>query len=511
MYKIILAAGTMLSSMALMAQEPADALRLGWTAPSGTARQQAIGGAMGSLGGDLSATFVNPAGLAFYRTGDLVITPYFRYDKSKGSYLNRTEKARDNNLTLGTSGVVFGSGQTTTGRNVAISFAFNRAADFNNTILYRGANRMNSFSQQYVDQLNLSDKSDTVVNYGFLGGATQAFRTYWVDPVYDNNGKVTGFKTKFPMGSELLQEQTVINNGGINEYALGVGVDMSKKLMLGGTLGIPVVNHSREATFTEADPTDDATNNFNFATVNDNTSTRGVGFNAKLGLIYKPVEYVRLGLAFHTPTFYNMRYRYDVKVTTDTEGSQGELYESTSDIIGAQAEMNYYFTTPYRAIASASYVIREIEDVTKQKGFITADIEYINYRASSYYEDTENGSDEETKAYLQDLNNAIDNAYKGAFNFRLGGELKFTTIMVRAGAAYFGNPYKKINGDEKGHRINLSAGLGYRNKGRFIDLTYVHALNRDVHFAYRLQNAPYAAAQINSNVGNVLLTFGFKF
>jgi hypothetical protein len=56
-------------SLVLQAQEPDDALRYAWTQPNGTARQQAIGGAMGSLGGDLSALFVNPAGLGFYKTG----------------------------------------------------------------------------------------------------------------------------------------------------------------------------------------------------------------------------------------------------------------------------------------------------------------------------------------------------------------------------------------------------------------------------------------------------------
>jgi hypothetical protein len=53
--------------------------------------------------------------------------------------------------------------------------------------------------------------------------------------------------------------------------------------------------------------------------------------------------------------------------------------------------------------------------------------------------------------------------------------------------------------------------LGYRNKGLFIDLTYVHALARDVHFAYRLQNTAYEGARIRSGTGNVLATFGFKF
>ncbi|MDB5196361.1 MAG: hypothetical protein JWP88_732, partial [Flaviaesturariibacter sp.] len=108
------------------------------------------------------------------------------------------------------------------------------------------------------------------------------------------------------------------------------------------------------------------------------------------------------------------------------------------------------------------------------------------------------------------LNKAINEAYKGAFNFRVGGELKFTTIMVRAGAAYYGNPYKAINGGS-GNKLNLSGGLGYRNKGFFIDLTYVHSMTEDIHTPYRLQNAPFPTAQIKSTVGNVVATVGYKF
>ena len=46
------------------------------------------------------------------------------------------------------------------------------------------------------------------------------------------------------------------------------------------------------------------------------------------------------------------------------------------------------------------------------------------------------------KDYYSSLNKVIDNLYKNAFNFRLGGEVKFNTIMFRLGGAYYGNPYK---------------------------------------------------------------------
>jgi hypothetical protein len=58
--------------------------------------------------------------------------------------------------------------------------------------------------------------------------------------------------------------------------------------------------------------------------------------------------------------------------------------------------------------------------------------------------------------------------------------------------------------------FQLSGGLGYRNKGIFIDLTYVHTMGKDVDFAYRLQNRPFSAANLKQTGGNVLLTLGFK-
>ena len=86
------------------------------------------------------------------------------------------------------------------------------------------------------------------------------------------------------------------------------------------------------------------------------------------------------------------------------------------------------------------------------------------------------------------------------------GELKFNTIMVRLGGAYYGNPYK----EDKANRIKLGGGLGYRNKGFFVDLTYVYAINKDVNYPYRLQDKPDDPASIRNNAGNIVATIGFK-
>jgi long-subunit fatty acid transport protein len=99
--------------------------------------------------------------------------------------------------------------------------------------------------------------------------------------------------------------------------------------------------------------------------------------------------------------------------------------------------------------------------------------------------------------------------YKGAFNFRVGGELKFNIIMARLGFAYYSDPYKEKA--LKGSKMLLSGGLGYRNKGFFIDLTYVHNVSKDINFPYRLNDRENTYASLKQTQGNISATVGFKF
>ncbi|WP_345253807.1 hypothetical protein [Flaviaesturariibacter amylovorans] len=512
MKRLALLLATGASALVCAAQEPADALRFSYGVPAGTARQQAIGGAMGSLGGDFSALYGNPAGLGFYRTNDFVITPMFRWSETKGSFLGRTEKESDRKFDVGALGLVFGSpGKVGSLRGVGFSVGFSNTADFRNTILYRGQNNSSSYSQRFIEELGRAGVRDSTAAYLFPYGPSLAINTFWLDPVKDANGQVTGFRSNSPVSTGLLQQQRVESRGGINEAALGIGLNTNDKLFVGATIGIPFLAYNRKATFTEADATTDTSNRFDFAEFRERVQTTGTGLNLKLGIIYKPAEYWRLGLAVHTPTLYKLTDRYHYELTTNTENYEGEWDDFSKDYNdGAEHQFKYMLLTPLKATASASYVLREIEDVTKQRGFLTADVEYVAYNMMRYMPDNDVENSEDTKAYLDYLNRNIRDLYKGAFNVRVGGELKFTTLMVRAGAAWYGNPYKEVNGGTGG-RLNLTGGLGYRHRGYFIDLTYVHSMQRDIHTPYRLSDAPYFVAETRRTQGNVALSFGVKF
>jgi hypothetical protein len=59
--------------------------------------------------------------------------------------------------------------------------------------------------------------------------------------------------------------------------------------------------------------------------------------------------------------------------------------------------------------------------------------------------------------------------------------------------------------------MNISGGLGYRNKGIFIDLTFVEQLVSDGFYPYRLQDNSFFPVTTKSGFGSLMLTLGCKF
>jgi|SRR5215204_659459 len=512
MKKVFYAVFFLFTTNTIFAQIPEDAIRLSWTTPSGTARHQAIGGAMGSLGGEITSSFINPAGLGFYKTGEIVFTPGLSLLKSKSNFRG-TDASTDltARFNFGTSGVVWGhTNRYSKWTSNAFSFAVNRTANFNNTNFYNGENDASSFSEEFATEFSNSGLSiDDVRNSNLSLGTKMAVYTYLIDTATLNGQLQVVGRPEYLANRK--QEQFTNSKGGVTELTFGGAANMEDKLYIGASLGVPILNYSRERRFVESDPANDTTNEFGFSRFEENYSVTGLGLNAKLGVIFKPADYVRVGFAVHTPTLYGLKDKYGGKMVTDVErlfGPNDKGVDSiTSDYyFGNPTEsFKYDLVSPWKFLISASYVLHETEDVTRQKGFITADVEYVTHKGSKFSSAEENGDD----SYYKGVNAAIKEVYKNAFNFRVGGELKFKTIMTRLGFSLYSNPYKESA--LEGRKMNLSGGLGYRNKGIFVDLTYVHSLNKDANLPYRLSDKPNTFAEINDSNGNILLTVGFKF
>lgn len=500
----------------LSAQLPEDALRSAWTVPSGTARQQAIGGAMGSLGGEISSAFVNPAGLGVYKTSEIVLSPGFRFLTDKSSYLGASSSGKSaNNFNLGTSGIISSwAGQR--GNGMVFSAAVNRMANFSSNVYYKGENDYSSFSEQYAEEFAASGLGieQALASPNISYGTRMALYTYLIDTATINgNLQVIGQPQKV---GRVWQENNLQSRGGITEIAFSLATSIRDKVYIGGSLGIPIINYTRYQTYHESDATGNTNNDFDSFTYQETFTSKGWGLNGKIGVIVRPAASWRVGLAIHTPTMYGLTDKINASMITRTENYTSHQQASiSSDSLDQMAgisppanTVNYNLYTPWRFILSGSYLFGGgQENVKQQKGFITADLEYVTNGSPRFKTANEDNTQDEN-SYYDAVNAVVKSSYKGSLGMRLGGELKFNTFMARAGAAYYTTPYKDkaLTAD----RLFLSAGVGYRNRGMFVDLAYVMGFTRDVNFPYRLSDKANTVATLKENGGTILATVGFK-
>lgn len=509
MKKILFAAIVLLSYEFTIAQTPEDALRYSWQPASGTARSQAIGNANGAIGGEISTMFSNPANMGFYKTGDFVISAGANIMGNNTTYHGQSTKATNASGFLGTTGVVFGRPSYSNGsvKSSAFGIAVNKLADFNNNVEYLTRTGVNtSMADMFLQDAR-------VRGFGNLDqyGSWLAYQTYWIDT---GATKQTFFSeaSDAARASGLQQRQNIITSGGISEVAIAGALNLNEKVFLGATLGLPIVQYRATRQYTEQVPNSipRTDGRFDLGYFEDNLSQTGMGINLKAGIVVKATENFRLGFAGHTPTFYSFSENYNAMAETEfvniDDPSKVDYYKETS---GRDGAFDYRLNTPYKLIGSFSYFLGNVNDVESQKGFISGDVEYVNHAASKFR--TTGDAYAEDRDYFNDLNTTIKNdAYKGAVNARLGAELKFNTFMARLGGAYYGNPYRDIAG-ETGQIVQASTGFGYRHKGFFVDLGYVHTFGKDVVFPYRLES-PLSVnpASINRSNSRILLTLGFK-
>jgi len=497
------------SSLSTYAQDPEDALRLSWFNPSGTARSNALGGAMGSLGGDLSANHINPAGLGLYKSSEILLTPKFLVQNNTFNYLNSRSTSTDNKFNFGSIGIVLAEGKRVRNwTSTAFSITFNQIADFSNHISFSGMNNKSSLSEKYLEELiyNQADTNSALSNYIF--GSSLAYRTYLVDTIANAKGNVIGYQSLVPYSTGVKQVYDSYTSGSYNELAFGWGGNMEDKLYLGASLVFPMINYSKSLWYSETDATNNTNNDFAGFSINEHFTSKGFGLGAKFGLIYKPESYLRVGLSVHTPQLISFKDYLSVEMTTNTEKYAGTQTANSDDLNnGYPGEREYTVATPLKTIFSTSYFFAAPNKPTQPLGFISADVEWVNYAGTRFYSNT---YDQESTDYYNAINSTIKSIYKNNVNVKIGSEIKLNgNWMARAGVAYYGTPYQDEN--IKASKFVLSGGIGYRTNRNFIDLTVMNCMTKDAIFPYRLVDKTNYFANMTGNQLIFNIGYGIRF
>lgn len=500
------------------AQVPEDAVRYSWNPQNLSARINSIGGTMGSLAGDISTLYVNPAGIAFFNTREVSFGLNWTNTQMRARYRDSSNLMLKNNLGMSPIGVIIGQGSNpdkSSNEKSSFAFAFNQLVSFNNQVRLRGYNNYSSFSEIFAEEFAKSGLSINEVlqsNSPLPFTAAPALYTYLIDTVRLSDGTYqikAAPEYLLDAGQALAQDYLQTTKGGIYELTGGFATNFKDKYYVGMSVGIPIINYKSNTIVTEADTSSNTSNHFSSFRYEDDYQTIGTGINLRLGFIYRPKDYIRLGVALHTPNWMFMTDKRNTYLSTELEDPINSYSVSSRTFTnGSSGKARYIQTTPWKAVVSGSYVFREVENVNKQRGFITADIEYVNHRGTRFNSKNEDPTREE-KNYYKSLNKVVKSMYKGAFNFRVGGEVKFSVIMARLGFAYYGNPYK--DNPEKTNQMQITGGLGYRDKGFFFDLGYVYNVKKDVQFPYRLEDRANTYGTLKQTRGTLMATAGVKF
>lgn len=521
--KMVLAIAMTGACYTLRAQTIDDALRFSSSAPAGTARAQSVGGALGSLGGEVSSIYVNPASTGFFRTSDFSFTLGFQEASSKGTYLGNLGTDNKGNLNISNATLIFGGNRKIPGskwENFSFGLGVNRTANYNNRVYYSGNSANSSLSANYYleaqnagitdPEAQLGGNADQTIGY-LAHTAIPAFQTFLINYETQTNGDFIFYSAAESVDNTInvKQENMLTTKGSANEVSFDFGTNYNNTLYLGGSINVPVIHYTRDKTWKETNI--NANTNLNEFAVTERLNTDGTGINVKLGAIIKPVRPLSIGLAVHSPSWIWFTDTYRTDMTTNTKEKGPRSFSSIDTNNGEQDESKYSIRTPWKGILSATYLFSPSADTRKPTGFLTVDYEYVDYASMKMRFMNDPSFD---RADADARNSAIKSAYQAASNLRLGGELKLHVFAVRLGYAVYGNPYK--NSDLDGTRHYYTGGLGYRNKGFYVDLGLVLGDSKT-------QEQPYVTptnaqgyvssgiANIKGKTTNVLATFGWKF
>jgi len=486
------------------AQIATDALNYSQTFNGGTARFVSMGGAFGALGGDFSSLSYNPAGLGIFRSSEFTITPSFKSRNVNSDYNGSSGEDTRNRLNFDNLGFVLSFKPYKERESGLISFnlgfGYNRTNDYYTYSYIKGSNSnsmMDYFAANaYGYNYNDLTPDDTYNPFNELGTnaweSIMAWNTYLINPL-----SATEYEAALNAEDGVFQSNSISKTGGSGEYVFSFGTNFSNKLFIGATLGITSIDYTYSATYQEdAFASNDTIFNgdrFNNFKYRQTYETKGTGYNLKLGAIYK-LEGLRLGLAVHTPTYYNLEDTYSSSMSSD-------FLDGTAESYTPNGNYEYHLETPFKTIASIAYVYKDL-------GLISLDVEHINY-SSMRFRDGGDGYDYTTE------NDDINNAFKNVNNIKLGVEYRVKDVFLRGGYAFYPSPYKSGYLNKDANRSLISGGIGYRSGNFFIDAAYQYSIQKEKYIFYDLRN-PDGSLAVNpvstkTTEGKLLVTMGFKF
>ncbi len=462
----------------IFAQNDVDALRYSQYQMFGTARMMGMGGAFSACGGDISAIQLNPGGIGIYRSSDISFSPSLHFSDFSAN-LNGSENTDlkyafiAGNIGAVKSWIIPGNAEKQDWRALQFAFSYNRTHQFSRNIFAEGINNQSSMLDFFTSEAN-NGRIDTL----FTG----------IDVIYFDTVSQSFISDYKNSGYGESQQLTLNQTGGGGQYSFSFGANYSDLIYCGVSLNFHQMLFEENASYTETDPDNHIPflNHFNYQTT---LKTRGDGFSMNFGMIFRPTDWVRLGLAYQTPVFYSFEDKYNRKAEASITYTEG-TFTNTKNI--RFMPYQWELTTPFVTRAGVAFTIMKT-------ALISLDADFLNYNTARLGSDDYNFKDE---------NQAIAKHYRNAFNIRAGGEYRLGPFQFRAGYSFFGNPYASGEPNHNAKNRAISFGFGLRDKNMSVDFAWSHHMVNEKYFAYGIESS---RIDLKGTSNQIIATLGFRF
>lgn len=408
----LLVSASLLSSGVVFAQGELDAYRYSQTELNGTARYLGMGGAFGALGGDISSMSSNPAGLGIYRSSEIVTTLSLSSIKAKSDWggskvdANKTKFNFDNIAYVGYFPT--GNDEGLIGWNVG--FSYNRVKNFNRNYRLRGTQNYSladyaaaKASYAGTDRNSgewfgipenemppfgvVNNESDLVYDkLGAYNGGWLSGLAYQSGMIGANQANVndTYYHSAFAEWDQNNQNWysdsrpddvglDVSESGAIDQYDFSFATNISNRVFIGATIAVTDLNYRMSSSYFENYLYTD--NSMDYLDWGNTLRVDGTGYSFNLGVIVRPADYLRLGVAYNSPIWYKMTDSYWGYADTHNEN-----YPEDPDVSGETPASPYPYTN-YK-LRTADKWIFSVAGIIGQTALISLDYELGKDRKS---------------------------------------------------------------------------------------------------------------------------------
>ncbi len=530
----ILFVATLFAVLTSYAQGEMDALRFSREDLTGTARGMAMGGAFGALGGDITGVAINPAGIGVYRSSEVVTTLNFENVSSKTDYTENKFKFNFDNVAY----MAYYPSGNDQFLSFNFGFAYNRLKNFDRQYQTSGRALPGSMTDYMADQANVTGvyegdmgMESPTDRWPFDNGQpwlpTLGYNAYLINPP----GSVEDFYTSYLKEGDLVDNNLYVSEtGAMSSYDFTFGTNISNILSLGLTLSVTDIQYNMYSSYSES------FYNGGLFDLENWMETTGTGFNLKVGAILKPTDFLRLGVAYHSPTWYDMTDVYSADIAHERLYTTGALTPTSIETEGifrpedyrpgilytGDHASDYKLQTPYKWVFSAAGIIGT-------KAIVSVDYQIEDYRGMDF-----GSPDGEHIDYSVD-NSVNDRHYKSASTIKAGIECRITPqFSIRGGYAWMQTPLTddfKAGTGTPGNEASVAGsvsqyilegdvsyytcGLGYKFTPNFyMDIAAVFRQQKDELFAYPnvvSYGVQSKGTPMTTDTFKGLLTLGCKF